>query len=194
MEGAVADQLARRKEELYAKLKGAAGRLRYKQYELKEVRKALEQMRRECPVPARALRKQRNKLEFRISTESYTLARERELMKHISRVERELSKAEEVERLERKVRLIEGDIRNTEQEIGLIKKQIEETKEAMKAARAEADRRRKEQKKREWEARKREELMDEERKHMEELRPFLGKIEEGVELGHIAVIKKKNQG
>lgn len=199
-EGAAAspiEAVEKRKEDLFARLKGTSGRLRYKIYEAKAVRAALDEKARECGVNARELRRAKERLEFRIATEATSLQKEREMMKEMKEIDKELAKATEVEKLERKLRFVEGDIRAAEAEIEQIKKGIDESKAEIKAMR-EADKdKRVEERNKEWEERKRAQLMarkeQREKEMKKELEPFMGGIGEGVELGSIAVIKKKGQ-
>lgn len=56
-------------------------------------------------------------IEFRISTESHTLASEKELIRKIGEVDKELNEAIKVFKLKRKLVLIEGDIEQLKKEI-----------------------------------------------------------------------------
>lgn len=191
------NQLERRKEELFAKLKGVSSRLRYKQYEAKVLKAALEEKMRETGLNVRELRRRKERLEFKIATEALTLAKEREMMKEMRLLEKELEKASELERMERKLRLVEGDIRSAEAEIAQIKKDIDATKAEIKAMRESEREKVREQRAKEWEEKKRAQLMERKAKREEELKkelePYMGGLDEGgVELGAIAIIKKKS--
>ena len=191
------EQLEKKKEELFAKLKGVSSRLRHKQYEAKVLKAALEEKMRETGLNVRELRRRKERLEFKIATEALTLAKEREMMKEMRMLEKELEKAGELERMERKLRLVEGDIRSAEAEIAQIKKDIDAAKAEIKAIREGEREKVKEQRAKEWEEKKRAQLMERRAKREEELKkelePYLGGVdEEGVELGAIAVIKKKS--
>ncbi len=191
------EAIEKRKEDLFARLKGTSGRLRYKIYEAKAVRAALEDKMRETGYNARDLRRQKERLEFRIATEATSLAKERVMMKEMNEIDKELEKASEVEKLDRKLRLVEGDIRAADAEIEQIKKGIDDSKAEIKAF-YEADKeKRSEERDKEWEERKRAQLMarkeQRDKEMKKELEPFMGGIGEGVELGSIAVIKKKGQ-
>ena len=95
------EAIEKRKEDLFARLKGTSGRLRYKIYEAKAVRAALEDKMRETGYNARDLRRQKERLEFRIATEATSLAKERVMMKEMNEIDKELEKASEVEKLDR---------------------------------------------------------------------------------------------
>jgi len=192
------EAIENRKEELFAKLKGVSGRLKYKIYEARVVRGALEDKMKETGINARELRRRKERLEFRIATEATSLAKEREMMKDMKVIDKELAKATEVEKLERKLRFVEGDIRAAETEIEQIKRGIDEAKAEIKAMRDGAKEKRTEEREKVWEEKKRQQLMqkkeEREKEMKKELEPFMGGIDaQGVELGSIAVIKKKGQ-
>lgn len=186
-----------RKEELFARLTGVSGRLRHKLYEAKVVRAALEDKMKETGVNARELRRRKERLEFRIATEATSLAKEREMMKEMNLIDKELAKATEVEKLEKKLRFVEGDVTAAKVEIEQIKKDIDGAKSEIRVLREGEKEKRKEERDKEWEERKRQQLMqrkeEREKEMKKELEPFMGGIGEGVELGSIAVIKKKGQ-
>jgi len=192
------EQLEKRKEDLFGRLKGVSSRLRYKKYEEENVRAALNQKFRETGINARELRRRKDKLDFLIATEATTLTKEREMMKEMKLLDKDLEKASEVERMERKLRLVEGDIRSAETEVAQIKKEIENAKAEIKAVTEGERDKLKEEREKEWQEKKRAQLMvrkaarDEEMK--KEAGPYMGRIdEEGVDLGSIAVIKKKSE-
>ena len=195
--GSQIESVEKRKEELFARLKGVSNRLRYKIYEAKAVRAALEQKARETGVNARELRRRKERLEFTIATEATSIQKEREMMKEMKIIDKELDKAVEVEKLERKLRFVEGDVRSAEIEIDQIKKEIDGAKGEIKGLREQVKEKRSEERDKEWQEKKREQLMtrkEERDKEMKkEIEPFMGGLDDGVELGSIAVIKKKGQ-
>ncbi|MDD5317396.1 MAG: hypothetical protein PHF51_01530 [Candidatus ainarchaeum sp.] len=192
------DGVEKRKEELFGKLKGAASRLRHKIHEESFLRKVLEEKRKECGLNARELRKRRSRLEFRIATEATSLAKEREMMKAMKLLEAELVKASEFEKLERKLHLVLGDIRAAESEITQTRKDIEAAKEEIRKGRESVREKAREEREKEWQERKRAQLMARKAQRDEETRkevaPYMGSVDDsGVDLGSIAVIKKKGQ-
>ena len=192
------EQLEKRKEDLFGRLKGVSSRLRYKKYEEENVRAALDQKFRETGVNARELRRRKDKLDFLIATEATTLTKEREMMKEMKILDKDLEKASEVERMERKLRLVEGDIRSAETEVAQIKKEIDDAKAEIRAVSEGARDKLREEHEKEWQEKKRAQLMARKAARDEEMKketgPYMGGIDEqGVDLGSIAVIKKKSE-
>lgn len=193
-----ADLVAKRKEELFARLKGVASRLRHKLNDEGILREELGSKMGESGLNARELRKMRSRLEFRIATEATTLAKERQMMKEMKLIEADLVKASELERMERKLHLVQGDIRAAESEILQIRKDIDSAKEEIRKSR-EAEREKvREEREKEWQERKRAQLMARKAQREEDMKkeaaPYMGSVDAGgVDLGSIAVIKKKPQ-
>lgn len=111
------DELEKKKAELIERIKQLNRRIRYKKYEQKALQPFLEQTK---DVQVAPLRKQKRALEFRISTAAYTPKMERDILKHLKKVDEQLDKVKEVERARRKIRYVEQDISEGESEISRI--------------------------------------------------------------------------
>ena len=111
------DELEKKKSELIERIKQLNRRIRYKNYEQKALQPFLEQTK---DVQVAPLRKQKRALEFKISTAAYTPKMEREILKHLKKVDEQLEKVKEVERARRKIKYVEQDISEGEAEIGKI--------------------------------------------------------------------------
>jgi chromosome segregation ATPase len=188
--------LEKKKEELYAALKGVSARLRHKRHEEATLRDELSAKMAETGLNARELRKRKARLEFRISTEATSLAKERAMMKEMKLLDKELAQASELERMERKLWLVEGDIRAAESEIIRMKGEIDSIKKEIRESRESERDKIREEREKEWQERKRSQLMtrkaEREKEMKKELEPYMGGVDEGgVELGSIAIIKKK---
>jgi uncharacterized coiled-coil DUF342 family protein len=77
-------------------------------------------------------RKQKRALEFKISTAAYTPKMEREILKHLKKVDAELDKVKEVEKARRKIRYVEQDITEGEGEIAKIETELKTIREELK--------------------------------------------------------------
>jgi len=189
------DLLDRQKEELFVKLKEVGKRLSYKQYEEKAIRAALDQKLKETGIDGKKLRRRLRYLEFRIQTDATTLQKERRYMREINQIEKQLDKVKETEKMDRKLNLVRGDISRAEEEIRNIKKQIDQIKAEIRAFREEGRKAHIEAKQREWQEKKRAELMKKKAQRKKEMDAYSpeDELDGGVELGSIAIIKKKTQ-
>jgi len=192
------DPIEKKKEELFAKLNVIAERLKEKRKQADELHAALRQKTAEVGINPRELRKEMQRLDFQISTEATTLQKEREMMKVMREMQKKLSKAVEVEKLDRQFRLVIADIRADENEIEDIKKGIGEAKSVLKEKRDAQFEERREQRNKEWEEKKRKQLLEHRAKRDSEIKkenePFIGGLDpDGVDLGSIAVIKKRSE-
>lgn len=115
------DELEKKKAELIERIKQLNRRIRYKKYEQKALQPFLEQTK---DVQVAPLRKQKRALEFRISTAAYTPKMERDILKHLKKVDEQLDKVKEVERARRKIRYVEQDISEGESEISRIEVEL----------------------------------------------------------------------
>ncbi|MGV8176200.1 MAG: hypothetical protein ACP5NX_00145 [Candidatus Bilamarchaeaceae archaeon] len=122
-------ELEKEKSALIERIKKLNGKIRYKQYEKKALEPFLEQTK---DVRIAPLRKQKNILDFRISTQAYTPKIERELVKELKKIEEALEKVREVERGRRKIRLVEQDIVEAEAEIKKIEEALAKMREELK--------------------------------------------------------------
>ncbi|MFH0884955.1 MAG: hypothetical protein V1861_04555 [Candidatus Micrarchaeota archaeon] len=111
------EELEKKKTELIERIKQLNRRIRYKKYEQKALEPFLEQTK---DVQIAPYRKQKRALEFRIATAAYTPKMEKELIKHLKKIDEQLDKVKEVERARRKIKYVEQDILDGETEIGKI--------------------------------------------------------------------------
>lgn len=156
----------------------------------KKTLEAALNMKKDVP-PVGRLRKEAEELEFKIATEAITRKDEQDLLKLVKSVKSRMQEAVQVARMRYRLQRIEQDM-------GIITKQREDVEakigEAKKAVvherrSAEHERFRGERQVRVAENRKmHEERREQEKKEMEK---FIGGVDDGVELGQIAIIRKK---
>lgn len=115
------EELEKKKGELIDRIRQLNRRIRYKKFEQKALEPFLEQTKEVQIAP---YRKQKRALEFKISTAAYTPKMEKELIKHLKKIDDELDKVKEVERARRKIRYVEQDILDGETEIGRIETEL----------------------------------------------------------------------
>jgi outer membrane protein TolC len=106
-------------------IKRARRRLSYKLAE-KEAMAKLAAMSKDRTKDIGYLRRRKEKLEFRIATEAFTLDAEKELIRQKNAIEEELNKAIKSFRLKRKVEFIDKDIEQLKAEIEKLEVQINE--------------------------------------------------------------------
>lgn len=123
------DELEKKKTELIERIKQLNRRIRYKKYEQKALQPFLEQTK---DVQVASFRKQKRALEFRISTAAYTPKMERDILKHLKKVDEQLDKVKEVERARRKIRYVEQDITEGESEISRIEVELKVIRDELK--------------------------------------------------------------
>lgn len=194
--GSGTEQVEKRKEELFERLNRIIALLKLKRAEENDLRAEFERKAAEAGFNVRELRREHKRLEFRIATEATTLDKERAMMKEMRALEKQLAKASEVEKVDRALRLVLGDIRAAETEIDQVKRDIDAAKSEIRAVREDARDQVRAEREKEWQEKKRVQLMAQkvarEKEAKSEIAPFLGGIDEtGVDLGSIAVIKKK---
>ncbi|MEM4366870.1 MAG: hypothetical protein QW035_01930 [Candidatus Anstonellales archaeon] len=139
LEGEIA-KLEERKKELIEKIKEVNRRVLYKKYELKALEPFLKETSEVNTLP---IRKTISRLEFKLSTQGYTLKREREIVKMIKSLEKELKKIEPIEKARKKKRFIEKDLQDLGAQAEEIEKQLKEIRENI----ADLQKKRKEMKK-----------------------------------------------
>jgi len=105
------DELETQKSGLIDKIKKINRRLRYKQYEKKALEPFLEKTK---GVAVEPVRRRKRILEFKIATQAYTPKLEREWLKEVKKVDKQLEELREVERARRKNRYIDKDIEECE--------------------------------------------------------------------------------
>ncbi|MFA6035878.1 MAG: hypothetical protein WC759_02875 [Candidatus Micrarchaeia archaeon] len=159
-------------------------------------RKTLEaalNMKKEVPPPGR-LKKEADELEFKIATEAFTRKAEQELLKQIKSVKSRMDEAIQVARMKYRLQRIEMDMGPILKQREEVEAKIGEMKKAevhgRRAAEHEHFHGERQKKAAEWQ-KKAEERRAQEKKDMEQ---FIGGVDEGVELGSIAIIKKKKEG
>ncbi|MFH1785387.1 MAG: hypothetical protein ABH842_03080 [Candidatus Micrarchaeota archaeon] len=126
---ATVEELEKKKSELIDRIKQLNRRIRYKKYEQKALQPFLEQTKN---VQVASYRKQKRALEFRISTAAYTPKMEKDLLKHLKKVDDQLDKVKEVERARRKIKYVESDIFEGENEIAKIEVELKTIREELK--------------------------------------------------------------
>ena len=102
------------KNNLIEQLKRAGARLRYKKYEQKALEPFLEETKN---IRFGPLKKQKQAIEFKIATQAYTPKMEREWIKQEKKIDEELEKVKEVEKMRRKKMFVDQDIALAEKEI-----------------------------------------------------------------------------
>ncbi len=106
-------------------------KLAYKQAEFETFSK-LNEMNKERPRNIGYLKRQKEKLEFRIATEASTLNSEKELIRKIKAIDEDLEKSLKSFKVKRKVELVAGDIEE-------LKKEIDAQEEKIKASNTKLD-------------------------------------------------------
>mgnify|MGYP001116765273 CR=1 FL=1 len=120
-------QLEEEKKALIEEIKELNSRLRYKTMEHKALLPFVEKTK---DVKVDNLIKQLKGLEFKVATQAHTPQMERNLVKKIMELEKELSKHKSVFKARKKLKLVEKDLDE-------IKKRIEEIEEKLKTIRKE---------------------------------------------------------
>jgi uncharacterized coiled-coil DUF342 family protein len=120
-------ELENEKKSLIEEIKRLSERLKYKKLERQALIPFLEQTK---DVDVSHLKRKLKRLEFKISTQAYTLKIERQMIKKVKEIEAELTKYEPVERARRKEKLIKKDIEK-------INEKIRKKEEKLKNIRAE---------------------------------------------------------
>ncbi len=98
-------------------------RLAYKKAELEAV-KSLVAINKERPKSIGYLKRIKERLEFKIATEATSLGAEKELVRKIDEVERELEKSLKVYKMHKKVELVTNDIEEASKQIDEVQKKI----------------------------------------------------------------------
>ena len=106
-------------------------RIKYKKFEQKALEPYLEQTKEVQIMP---LRKRKNMIEFTIATAAYTPRLERDMIKEIRNLEKQLESVKEVERARRKKRYVDEDIARGEEEIAEIENKLVNVRENLRRA------------------------------------------------------------
>ena len=101
-------------------------KLRYKDEEKKAAEKLFNLLKAQTK-DIRYLRKAKERLEFRIATEAYTLEAERELIKKKNNIEEELKEAMKSYKLKKKIEYIDKDLEELNKKIAELDTQIKES-------------------------------------------------------------------
>jgi uncharacterized coiled-coil DUF342 family protein len=125
------DELKRQRSDIIVKIKGNRRKLSYKEAEAAAIAKLLEIERQKGTSDSKRrkigqLKRLKQNLEFKISTEASSLAAEKDLVRKIAEVNAELNEAYKVIRLERKQELVKGDLLECNTNIEQFGKQIVE--------------------------------------------------------------------
>ncbi len=123
------EELERQKNGLIDQLRRINSRLRYKRYEQKALEPFLEQTKN---IRIGSLRKQKQAIEFKISTQAYTPKMEREWLKDAKKVDEQLNKVREVEKARRKKMFVEQDIAEAEKEMLGLEGKLKTIREELK--------------------------------------------------------------
>lgn len=127
-------EIENEKNELIEEAKKINKRLHYKNMELK----ALQPYLKENPnIKIGPYKKQLRNLEFKVSTQAYTPKIERELLKRIKTVKKELEEAMKVESVRRKAKLVEQDIEEATKRKEELDNKLAELREKLKNLREE---------------------------------------------------------
>jgi len=123
------EELEGRKSGLIDKIKEFNRRLRYKKYEQKALAPFVEQTR---DIRIGPLRKKKNALEFKISTQAYTPRLEREWLKEVRKLDAKLKEVREIEWARKKKKLVDKDIEEAEKEVVKIESELKVIRDELK--------------------------------------------------------------
>ena len=138
-------------------------------------------------APVGKLKAELEKLEFRVATEAYTLALERNLLKNIKKKKEELEEAFAFSRKRNRLRFLEDGL-------ALLHKQREEIEKEIQMVKGELIKGRRQE---EHDLHRQERLLQQtarERVHKKEITQYAGEPPASLELGDIAIIRKKKEG
>ncbi|MDE1857376.1 MAG: hypothetical protein KGH98_04860 [Candidatus Micrarchaeota archaeon] len=128
------DTVKAEREAMIGKIKAARRRLRYKEMESASITKTLEtQPSKQDDSAARKrlgyLKKMKNRLEFKVSTEASSLSDERDLIRNINKINAEIKELDGIfkfDRLRRKITYVKKDIEDFNNEIKTLNAKIME--------------------------------------------------------------------
>ncbi len=187
------NSLEEAKKKLIEEIKKLNARLRFKKYEEKKVSARLEGKEK---IRAAPYFKMLRKLHFKVSTQAFTAAKEKELVKKIEEIEKKLPAALEVERARKKLKLVKGDIEEAEKRIAEIDEELKKMREELKELytklnnlqySSETNKRKRRRRKRRDKNGKLEEDYEED----EEFDNYMKEVDEFISLEDIAIIEKK---
>jgi uncharacterized coiled-coil DUF342 family protein len=109
------DTLRKERSKVIAKIKESRRRLSYKEEEMAALQNLVAMNKEKDKDGEQAkrynyLRRLKNRLEFRISTEASSLSKEKEMIREISSINQELNSLSVAVRMDRKLGLVKGDI------------------------------------------------------------------------------------
>ena len=123
------DELESRKSGLIEKIKEVNRRLRYKKYEQKALAPFVEQTK---DIRIGPIRKKKNAIEFKISTQAYTPRLEREWLKEVRKLDEKLKEVREIEWARKKKKLVDRDIEIAEADVIKIETELKKIREELK--------------------------------------------------------------
>jgi len=123
------DALEKEKAELIDRIKKINRRLRYKLYEKKALEPFLEKTK---DVAIEPIKRKKRILEFKIATQAYTPKLEKEWLKEVKKIDKELEGLHEIEKARRKSKYIEQDIEEAKKEISEIETNLKKLREDLK--------------------------------------------------------------
>jgi len=123
------DELESRKGGLIEKIKEVNRRLRYKKYEQKALAPFVEQTK---DIRIGPIRKQKNAIEFKISTQAYTPRLEREWLKEVRKLDEKLKEVREIEWARKKKKLVDRDVEDAESDVLKIEDKLKKIREELK--------------------------------------------------------------
>ncbi len=124
------EEQRRKKGALIADVRRMKRRLAYKMAEKEATAKMVAQGRKSTKNIG-YLRRRKENLEFRISTEAYTLEAEKDLIRKKSKIDEELNEAIQSYRMRRKAEFVEGDITELTKGIEEANKSLEEIEKTL---------------------------------------------------------------
>lgn len=122
------ETLKAEKHKLIKIIKNLEERIRYKEYEQKALEPFLEQTKNIKITP---LRKLLNQLEFKISTQAYTPKIEKDLIKEVKHIEKELSKTTHIEKSRKRMEVIKNEIKEDKERVENAKKEFNRIQEEL---------------------------------------------------------------
>jgi uncharacterized coiled-coil DUF342 family protein len=123
------DNLRKERSKIIARIKESRKRLGYKGEELVALQHLVEMNKAKDKDGEQAkrynyLRRLKNRLEFRISTEASSLSKEKEMIREISSINQELEALSVAVRMTRKLGLVKGDIEECKTKLGELEPKI----------------------------------------------------------------------
>lgn len=122
-------KLEKRKGELIEKITKINRRIRYKEYERKALEPFLEKTK---DIQIDPIKRKKRVIEFKIATQAYTPKIERELVKEVKKIDKELEDIREIDRARRKIKYVAKDIEDMQKDIASIEEELKKIREELK--------------------------------------------------------------